>query len=385
MNNRLHHLDSLRSALVLAIVVLHAAMAYSQWAVWWYAPDSSSVPGIDVLTLLLDVFPLPVLFFLAGYFAPPSLDARGRWRFVRAKLRRLGLPLVLVCACLIPIIPWIAMTTRNLPVPPLPSYWIDYLSRALVPEAHLVQGMPDYSQYGFQFSQFHVWFISLLLCFFLLYALVPRGKVRREPSNPGRSLSALALAGLLMALAMAGLGTTMMEWSWLNLGWLLFQPVRIPLYLGFFLLGVAAYQGGWLRNGRLPGPLWAWLAASVTMLALFLAVSPALLMTATPLPFHLGLLQSSLRVFFCLAWLGLLLALFQRFAGRPGSMTASLAASSYDIYLMHLPVCVVTQWLLMSSTLAALLKFAIVLAVSTLLPWGLSAAYRSLARKNRPS
>ena len=384
MSKRIPHLDNLRSAMVLAVVLLHAALAYNQWAVWWYASDQASIPGFDLLTLLLDVFPLPVLFFLAGYFAVPS-KAKGGGAFVLAKLKRLGIPLVMVTAATLPVIPWIALTSRGLPAPPLASFWFSYLGHALIPDAALIQTMPDYSKFGEHFSQFHLWFISLLLCFFLLYALVPKRSHAPESRTSGRILATLALAGTLMALAMAALATTMQEWSWLNLDWLLFQPVRIPLYLGFFMLGILAWRGDWLRSGSLPGPLWAWIIGTVLMLAVFLAVSPRLMLTPEPLAFPMALAQQAIRVLFCLAWLGMFLGLFRVQAKRSprgdGRLSASLAASSYDIYLLHLPVCVVFQYLLLDAALPGLLKFALVLAGTIVVSWGLSLALRMTLKR----
>jgi glucan biosynthesis protein C len=43
--------------------------------------------------LLLDVPIMPILFFLAGYFALRSLQKRGTWLFLKDKLVRIGMPM----------------------------------------------------------------------------------------------------------------------------------------------------------------------------------------------------------------------------------------------------------------------------------------------------
>lgn len=95
---RLVFLDNLRTLMVLLVVVLHVACAYSSYSTWWYVDDTNAAP-FDFLLLIIDNFSMPVLFFLAGYFALPSLvRKRSGWSFAVGKLKRLGFPWCWVCS-----------------------------------------------------------------------------------------------------------------------------------------------------------------------------------------------------------------------------------------------------------------------------------------------
>lgn len=374
--HRLHHLDNLRSAMVLCILVLHAMLAYNVFGTWWYAADPAKQPGFEAIGFLLDSFPLPVLFFLAGFFAVPSLQRRGLKAFALGKGRRLGIPLVLTSLLLLPLIPWITLSTRGIPTPGPLKFWATFAVDGLLPKWTLVQTIPDYAALGVQFSQYHLWFISLLLVFFAVSVPLLRLPRRARQDSPAKATLCIAAVCLGMLLLMTALGGVTHVWSWANLRWLLFQPVRLPLYFGFYLLGVMAWRRSWLESGSLPGPLWAWALAALVSTGAYFVITGSLMTLPYLLAPGQNLLLAVIRTGLSLAWLGLLLRIFGHWAAGAGPLLASLAASSYAIYLLHLPICVVAQWMLVPVSLAPVLKAALVLALSLVLPWTLHSAWR---------
>ena len=90
--DRLLFFDNVRSLAVLLVVLFHAAISYSNVVPWWYVVDSSRSQLFDVFTAILAVFVMPVLFFVAGYFALPSLQHKGPTAFLKSKFKRLGIP-----------------------------------------------------------------------------------------------------------------------------------------------------------------------------------------------------------------------------------------------------------------------------------------------------
>lgn len=357
---RLHHLDNLRTTMVLCVLLLHAVLAFTISAPWWYAADPDKLPGLELLVFLLDSFPLPILFFLAGYFGSQSLASKGTGLFLRSKLIRLGLPFLFVTATVLPLIPWTIFSSRNaLSLSPF-DFWTTFLSDALIPSWTLVQAPPDFVQQGLHFSQFHLWFISLLLCFFLLHSLLFHLFAQRRSALTLSPLSGLIIGGICISLLMALIGLFMHEWSWLNTRWLLFQPIRLPLYLGCYIIGVVANDRSWLSNGSLPGSIWIWFTTTIIFTGSYVLISSQLMMHPGPLPFHSGLIQAIIRTGLCLAWLGLLLTFFKRRIAFRGPISQSLAANSYTIYLLHLPMCVVLQAVLAGTTLGVPAKIGIV-------------------------
>jgi hypothetical protein len=91
-------LDALRAAIVLLVVFHHTAITYGANGLWYYRevmPDGS--PGSKLLTLMCSVdqaFFMGLLFLLAGYFLPGSLARHGALGYVKERLVRLGIPIL---------------------------------------------------------------------------------------------------------------------------------------------------------------------------------------------------------------------------------------------------------------------------------------------------
>ena len=76
--NRIGYFDNIRYLMVLLVVVFHSACGYSNNTQWWAVDDANST-FFDYLLSVLGVFLMPTLFFIAGYFALPSLQQKGKW------------------------------------------------------------------------------------------------------------------------------------------------------------------------------------------------------------------------------------------------------------------------------------------------------------------
>src|SRR5690606_24277751 len=86
---RLHFLDHLRAITILLVIVLHASMTYMAYPpAWWYVIEPKNSQVFTMLVLGLDVPIMQILFFIAGFFAFPSLERHGASRFFRQKLVR---------------------------------------------------------------------------------------------------------------------------------------------------------------------------------------------------------------------------------------------------------------------------------------------------------
>jgi glucan biosynthesis protein C len=109
---RLIFFDNLRYLFVLFVVVEHSAHAWDGLD-WWAVAE----PGISLLAAWLaafsDVFAMPLLFYIAGYFALPNLQKKGLAGFVVGKLKRLGIPWLICILVVTPIFLLIYHYTRG--------------------------------------------------------------------------------------------------------------------------------------------------------------------------------------------------------------------------------------------------------------------------------
>ena len=112
-------LDALRAFLTLLVVFHHTAITYGAPGGWFYierAPDASSASALlTAFVAVNQAFFMGLFFLLAGYFTTPALASKGPSAFVRGRLLRLGLPLLVFGLVLGPLTVALAGTARGRP------------------------------------------------------------------------------------------------------------------------------------------------------------------------------------------------------------------------------------------------------------------------------
>jgi glucan biosynthesis protein C len=105
---RLYFLDNIRWSMIVLVLLVHAAVTYGPISSWFYH-DTGGADGLFnvVLTIvpgLLQTFFMGLLFFVAGYLVPASLERKGPGKYVFGRAVRLGVPALLFMLVLSPII-----------------------------------------------------------------------------------------------------------------------------------------------------------------------------------------------------------------------------------------------------------------------------------------
>jgi glucans biosynthesis protein C len=203
---------------------------------------------------------------------------------------------------------------------------------------------------GDRTNQMHFWFLSLLLTFFMVFALVyvlvnrvgrPSHSlpVRRAPS-PRSILRVLLIAGALASLGYFAVSLVVSEMSWFTVDLLWqFQPGGLIFYIACIALGALASSQRWFEGDGFPRRLAVWGLVCLFLVAGFFVVGREIF--AHPTTSHFlatGLLLafSLVRAFLCLSILVLLIAYARGYWNRPARLNQKLAANSYNIHLVHI-------------------------------------------------
>jgi peptidoglycan/LPS O-acetylase OafA/YrhL len=256
-NDRIKGFDAMRLVMVLLVIMLHAAMTYMMFVPeWWYVIDEDKSFVMALLVVFLDSFPMSALFFLAGYFAPPSLYKRGVSRFIRDKFMRIGLP-------------WIIGVLFVAPFFAYASY--DKYGLGPVSAAAFVKNW----FFGPFYQQGHYWFLGVLFFFLLVYAVFCKNSVERQHVTKAKKFSPVALIAALWAVSSVSyyLAAYFIKPAveWVNVGYVLyFQHARFVGYAGFFALGVYGWRSGWFREGGWVPSAAKWGAAGIISSAVLL-------------------------------------------------------------------------------------------------------------------
>ncbi|WP_406129535.1 acyltransferase [Streptomyces sp. NBC_00989] len=351
---RLDWLDNLRIALTVLVVVHHAAQPYGP-SDWWYVEGQPRTGALATLSAVDGAFFMSLFFFASAVFVPSSYDRRGARAFLKSRLIRLGIPVVVGALTIVPGLLYAYYTHyRGYPPISFPRYFTDvYLGLGDKPADWTGPSWPH-----LQFA--HLWFIQNLLAYCVLYVLCRQAArlVRRRPDRVRFELPAPGHRSLLLLTSVMAAATFVVRVrypldTWVPfLDFLQVEPARLPQYATFFVLGVVAHRQGWLeRFDARTG--WVWLTGGLLgVAALFAAGADAPCFGPGGLNAPAALwaaYESALCVSLCVG----LLTLFREAVTGGGRISRELAADSYAVYIVHLPLVVTVQYYLSGRGLSA--------------------------------
>ena len=329
---RLYFLDNLKAFIILLMVVFHVGMGYTTWNLeWWTVNDIQKNTFFDFFILETDVYIMPIMFMIAGYFAPMALVKKGIASFWQEKIKRI-------------VLPWIGGV---LFIAPFIAYSI-FFSRMDTPPNFF-----DFWKSGFfgpYYQQAHYWFLGILALFFsiltILYQLNP---LCLKKSGQKGAPTAWFLSAFFLVTAASFFGGNLFFWNdaWVNVSFMfMIQPVRLLLHLCYFVLGVYAWKHSWFTQGGYSPPVVPWAIAAMMMLFVFLAYRVTFtLMPDVPVLFKAG--HALTHAAFSLTVTFALIGVFQVFFDSNASLWRKLAANSYTIYFIHqcviIPIACIVQ------------------------------------------
>jgi glucan biosynthesis protein C len=366
--SRLFFIDHLRAVLAILVVLHHVAVVYGAVVPSFYYIEPPFTAPLAYLVLLVfalfnQAWFMGAFFLLAGYFAPGSFDRKGPSSFLRDRLLRLGIPLILFIFVLSPI--------SSI------GYWLMPAELTGITTPLTWQAYPHLLGLG------PLWFVAMLLIFSFGYAawrMLTRNwtsSAMSESSPPGYLaigifILALALVSYLVRIVVP-IGEFVLEFP--TLGYL-------PQYLSFFVLGAVASRHNWFRT----------LPSSMDVVGLVAAVVAAVFLFPLAFSGHLfsleltpaftdamgnghwqsavyALWDSIFAVGMCLG----LIPLFRRFFSKESRFGRFLSQHGYAVYVIHIPIVVFLAYALRGIGLAPLLKFGT--AAVIIVPTSFAVAY----------
>ena len=346
---RNHGLDVLRGCTALLVVAHHTALTYGGSGSWYFrefpVSDAWSSRLLTLFCAFNQAWFMGLFFLLAGYFTPGAIDRYSAAGFLRERLVRLGLPLLVFGFVLGPIAIALAQTVRGHP-------FVETLL-TLFSHATFNLGPP--------------WFCWALILFSVLIvlwrAILGMRYARAFPSN----------RALLWAALGVGSAAFLLRLVW---------PVGVNVFglqLGYFASYVLLYAAGCLASrerllSRIPD-------AQARLWIKGAAVAFPVLPAASLLAGHVAGLRGSFdggrsapAVIYAVwepfvAW-GVILHLlrfFQRRFAEPGKIATALGRRAFAIFIIHPPIVVGVTVALHALAWPALIKFLLASAAAGLI------------------
>jgi glucan biosynthesis protein C len=359
--SRLFFVDHLRAALIILVVLHHLALVYGGIPPFYYLEPPTDDPLAGLLALVFVLFNqawfMGAFFLIAGYFTPGSFDRKGPASFLKDRLLRLGIPLILFIFVLSPI--------SNLGLYMMPA------SQGGIATPLTWQTFPYFSFLGLG----PLWFVAMLLIFDFGY-VIWQMSTRNRASTLMSKLSMLSYPSIgifILALALAGylvrIIVPLSKSVSLFVDFLSFPTIAyLPQYFTFFVLGAVAYRHDWFRT--LPSSMGkvgfvTAIVATITLFSIGFLSFLIAIENASPQipPFGFGTWQSAVyalwdsifAVGICLA----AITLFRHFFGAENRFGRFLSQQGYTVYVIHIPIIVFIAFVLKGIDLENILKFGL--------------------------
>ena len=387
-------LDAVRAAVVAGLVLFHAALVFDARDDF-YVKNAETTELTTYVVAPVVVCAMPLLFAVAGVGAWGSVRRRGPAGYVRERMLRLGVPLVVALVVLLPFPPWLRARADGTWTGSYLAFWPRFFAVRLEP------GDFPFVLDGEHFETGHLWFLVLLLTWaFTLAALVRlvrlvpgdvahRVRERLGSAAGGRGAVLVPAVAVGAVCAAHELEEGFAAWS----RW---------AYLLFFLGGVVLasderFRAAVRRDAGLAGL--AGLVAFAAGMALFLG--PAQEVGAFTGD---GAAQLAFRFLYGVAgwcWVVALLGYLDRWGARRRAATAGgashgtdpvperawrrrawayLGAAVLPLYVLHQPVVVAVAHPVVRWDLPAPVKYAVVVVLSCVV---LLAVHDLLVRRTR--
>ncbi len=348
--NRLYYLDNLKVFLIILVIMHHVGQAYgATGGSWIYSYPGDRVKSLGVFFGFNASFFMGLFFFISGYFYPQSFDRHGARKFIVDKLIRFGIPLIVVCLFITPLLEYVKYVHYEHHISFQDFYirmWQKYGLKIAYPG-------------GFHFG--HLWFVEHLLVYAILYAAIRTVLQKYVPFLSVTTARHARLYILISYILVLGIITHLMRTSWgfpvdrwiSFLGYIQMEPAHLPQYLSLFVFGILAYRWSFLDSITTPRNM-LWL---VPGLGIFAVTIVQIYTTGHRQAFFLwDYREALLCVGVCIG----LLALFNTFFNRTGRIMQLLSENAFGTYVVHVPIVVALQYAFDPVQAGALTLFIIV-------------------------
>ncbi len=344
---RYHGLDFIRASMLLLGVVIHVAVSFVEGPAGsdWRYRDPNTTPWAGFIVLAIHIFRMPVFFVIAGFFAALIQDRKGLIALARNRFFRIAIPFGVGWVLLFPIV--------NISF--LVGILREFGSDADAQTAKSAIAVATLSNPWANPQPIHLWFLYyLLMLYAIAVVIIPFSRfapasLRTFVAQGTHALmqGRLRLLRMPIVVALTWLAMLPMQMPWIDTPSTFMPQWHVLVCYGFF------FAVGWtmfLERGMIES-LKAWAGTRMSCGVIALVVSLALAAswlgslyngsdTASPtIQTLLFWSQASIAI---TVWLLIFggVGLAERMLQRPNSIVRYFSDSSYWIYLVHLPICV---------------------------------------------
>jgi len=350
---RFAYLDNLRSLVIILVISMHTAVTYSGLGKWYYNEGSGENLSIlekfffGFFQSFLQAWFMGILFFISAYLATKSLKKHGTLNFIKERLIRFGVPLLMYVFIISPFILF---------------FLLGHYSENTLAENY-TQYITDFQWLG---STGPLWFVQVLLFFCIIYTV---GKLLVLKPLRINSVNLVYILITIFIITIMSFGVRIVYpigSSFLNLQFSYFPSYFVLFFAGIiigennlleyisddknikwfkltFLIGVPLWLATMLLGGAIEGKTYysggfQWQNFTYSLWESFTAVS-----------FSIGII-----------------ALFRKSVNLENKFTRLLRDNAFSIYFFHAPILILISLGLRHFSLTPIFKFGLVFMFTSL-------------------
>jgi glucan biosynthesis protein C len=328
--------------------LVHLAITYGSPVGFWYYQEGQAQGTQGTVYILFEfasqAFYMGLLFLISGYFTPTSYEQKSPKKFLKDRLIRLGIPLIVFSFVIDPIMEYVYASA---------TWFHGSFSQFLVIFISVQKGIPVGP----------LWFLETLLLFTFAYVGWKFFSKKSVGVHPIPSKRTVLIFALILAVVTFAVRLVFPIGS--SFGLLGFQFCYFAQYIALFIVGLAAFRGNWfMEMPKETGWFWAKIALMLLILLPFILLGGTASAGGNINVFFGGLKwQSAVYAFweqiFCVAVIIGLTVLFRERLNIKNRLTEELSKSSYAAYVFQAPTLVFLALAVRSIELPLLLKFAL--------------------------
>lgn len=252
--DRLVALDWMRTGAFALLIAYHAGMPYVKWGYHLMSP--APIDWLHLPMLLVNQWRLTLLFFISGAVALQVLPRWGVGRFVRERMLRIGLPLVVgMFGLVVPLQVYLERLYRGQFTGSFWAFWPTQFTTGAYPDGNL--------------SWHHLWFLPYLLVYAVLvlvplWWLLQRVRVADWLLRLPTQAWALALPGIVFVANELWLRPVSPSTHNLIADWANHVKYLFAFLMGAWVLGSAEGRAALMAQRRL------WLGVTLALYALLI-------------------------------------------------------------------------------------------------------------------
>ena len=348
---RLVFLDNLKLHLIILVVFHHVLVAYGASGAWPLVDKATDIFSPQIFTMIAAInqsFFMNLFMLLSGFFIVSSLTKKGKGKYIKERLLRLGLPLILYPILIVPVINFIVERFGN------------------------GKNVSFFDTFRITWNVGPLWFIEALLIFTIVFVLIRGTKpivVFKDvfPKNKAIFSSIFVLAILTYIVRIF---FPVNKWIYH------FMFGHFVVYIFMFFIGIVAYHNNWFEHlNKLKSWRFAWIGAILGFIIINgtmfygLGVDINSLLGGGTLPSLIFAFWDTSSAF---AIILSLLYYYDKKKNKQKKLAKQMSPNSYGTYIFHSVIIILLMAPLFYLNMSTVIKAFIVFPLAVILSFGLT-------------